>query len=351
MRNRKIVTWALTSFMATTTVQLMGQQGEGPILLPKKPAAKPAAATLLVMCDLACNWKLDGETKGHIDAGGAAKARVEFGQHVVVAATDDGADQTQQFSEIKVSGQTVVTIELKPVRAARLHAQQIAQEEAARMQDLRDHAGERLKEGQTLYDLKRYEEARPLLQKACDGGNMAGCARLGHLFDYGQGVTQDSLRAISLYEKACDAGEMSGCGELSGFYNNGAGVAQDYSRARMLAKKACDGGDMPGCVRLGYLYDSGQGGTQDYLQERSLYQKACDHGNMWGCSSLGYLYVSGHGVVQDYAQGRALVEKGCEGGSAIKTIPKLACIIKKPATASIWRDALTLAISTTAAME
>ena len=93
MRNGKIAGWALTAFMATATVQLMAQQNEGPILLPKKPAAKPAAATLLVMCDLACNWKLDGEPKGHINAGGAARARVEFGQHVVVAATDDGADQ------------------------------------------------------------------------------------------------------------------------------------------------------------------------------------------------------------------------------------------------------------------
>lgn len=72
MRNRKIATWALTAFMATTTVQLMAQQDEGPILRPKKPAAKPTVATLLFMCDLACNWKLDGETKGHIDAGGGS---------------------------------------------------------------------------------------------------------------------------------------------------------------------------------------------------------------------------------------------------------------------------------------
>jgi hypothetical protein len=90
--------------------------------------AKPAeGAMLLVMCDLACDWKLDGAAKGHIDAGGSAKAKVELGQHLVAVTTEDGADQVQQLSEVKAEGQTVVSIELKPVRDARLKAEQEAQ--------------------------------------------------------------------------------------------------------------------------------------------------------------------------------------------------------------------------------
>ena len=253
-------------------------QDEGPILKPK-PKPKPvAAATLLVMCDLACNWKLDGESRGRIDAGGSAKARVEIGQHVVVAITEDALDKVENKIEFKNAGPIVAHIALQPVRAARLQTQKTAQEEAARVQDLRDHAGERLKAGQALYDLRRYEEARPLLQGACDGGNMTGCYFLGHLYDYGQGVKHDPAQAIPLYQKACDAGEMSGCSELSGYYTNGAGVAQDFAQARALVSKACDGGNMDGCVRLGYLYDSGHGVPKDYAQARSLFQKACDGG-------------------------------------------------------------------------
>ena len=185
MKVRRWTVCMLAGVLLQFATMASAQQDEGPILKPKpKPVT---AATLLVMCDLACNWKLDGEAKGHIDARGAAKARVEFGQHIVVAATEDGADQAQQSSEIKASGQAVIAIELKPVRAARLHAQQTAQEEAARVQDLHDHAGERSNEGQALYDLKRYEEARPLFQKACDGGNMSGCGNLGNLYYFGQG--------------------------------------------------------------------------------------------------------------------------------------------------------------------
>ncbi len=83
------------------------------------------------MCDLACNWKLDGVAKGRIEAGGSAKAKVEPGQHVVAAATEDGADQVQQLSEVKSGEQTVVSIELIPVRNARLKTEQQARDKVA----------------------------------------------------------------------------------------------------------------------------------------------------------------------------------------------------------------------------
>jgi hypothetical protein len=130
MRERAIAGWALAAFMAASAAQSTAQQDEGPILRPKKPA--PAA--LLVMCDLACNWKLDGEAKGRIEAGGSAKAKVELGQHVVVAVTEDGLDQAQQIAKVEEKRQIVVAIELKPVREARLKTEQDAQDKAAREQ-------------------------------------------------------------------------------------------------------------------------------------------------------------------------------------------------------------------------
>jgi hypothetical protein len=112
----------LAATMALTAAQIRAQQDEGPILRPKpKPAA---TATLLVMCDLACNWKLDGEAKGRIEAGGSAKAKVELGQHVVSAATEDGLDQVEKELDIEAAKQTLVRMELAPVREARLKAEQ-----------------------------------------------------------------------------------------------------------------------------------------------------------------------------------------------------------------------------------
>ena len=140
MRGKTIACSVLAVILAVPAAQLIAQQGEGPILRPKKPAP----ATLLVMCDLACNWKLDGEAQGSIEAGGSAKANVQFGQHLVVAVTVDGLDQAHQIMKVQEKGQTVVTIELKPVREARLQAEQEAQKQAAREQQEKERAAQEL---------------------------------------------------------------------------------------------------------------------------------------------------------------------------------------------------------------
>lgn len=137
MRGGTIACWALAVVMAALAAQLIAQQDEGPILRPKKPAP-----TQLVMCDLACNWKLDGEAKGSIEAGGSAKANVQFGQHIVVAVAEDGLDQAQQIIKVQEKGQTVVTFELKPVRQAGVKTEQEAQEQAAHEQQERERAAQ-----------------------------------------------------------------------------------------------------------------------------------------------------------------------------------------------------------------
>jgi TolA-binding protein len=72
-------------------------------------------------------------------------------------------------------------------------------------------ASEQYKKGVALYDQNRYEEARPLLQKACDGGEMDGCFKLGHIYNSGAGVPRDFALGCSLWRKACDGGFSAGC--------------------------------------------------------------------------------------------------------------------------------------------
>jgi Protein of unknown function (DUF1566) len=94
--------------------------------VPKTPAqASPSsrvsvAATLLVTCDVACNWKLDGEAKGEIEADGASKSRTELGQHTITAIAKDSPDRLVRDIDLKTNGQTVIHMELVPVRDARL---------------------------------------------------------------------------------------------------------------------------------------------------------------------------------------------------------------------------------------
>jgi serine/threonine-protein kinase len=97
-----------------------------------KPAANPAGVALTVTCDLACDWKLDGEAKGRIDASGTARVKVETGRHALVAVTQDGLDRTETSCSVSGDGKAVAHLRLQSVRDARLKAEQVASDKAAR---------------------------------------------------------------------------------------------------------------------------------------------------------------------------------------------------------------------------
>jgi len=243
------------------------------------PEHEQQPASLLVICDLACNWKLDGKEQGRIEAGGSAKAKVVLGQHIVQAVTEDGADRVKQFSEVKASGQTVASIELQPVRDARLKAEQAAQEQAAREQVARkiqppldpnvaseiqaevqqadaaerdmaenEQAEKWTSNGDALSHKDRYAEALPYYQKACDDGKAVACNRLGLIYGGRHtGVAHDEARAAALFKKACDGGEALGCNNLATDYQYGIGVPKDAAKARELLQKSCRMGSQQGC--------------------------------------------------------------------------------------------------------
>jgi hypothetical protein len=127
---------ALAVLLSPATVVPAQQNGDVTVIIKSKsnPANPP---TLLVMCDLACTWKLDGEEKGHIEAGKGVKISVESGQHMVEAATEDGVDAIKKPTKVNPTGQTMVNIELWPIRYARLADEQQAREAAAQTQDAR----------------------------------------------------------------------------------------------------------------------------------------------------------------------------------------------------------------------
>jgi tetratricopeptide (TPR) repeat protein len=141
-------------------------------------------------------------------------------------------------------------------------------------------------QGETLSNSKRYEEALPLLKRACDGGNASGCNNLGFLYDFGRGVKQDYGKAFTFYTKACDGGDAFGCANLGFSYENGTGVAQDYGKSFTLYTKACKLENPDGCSLLGNLYRTGNGVAVNPELARQYLKKGCDMGNSWGCDRL-----------------------------------------------------------------
>jgi hypothetical protein len=263
---------------------------------PELPRASEGIFTLVVSCDLACSWKVDGEDKGMIQPGDAARAQVASGDHLLVATSTDGRARASQNVTGTAGTSKLVTFSLKPIAESRSGA----------LKTIADR-------GLTAYNQKNYPQAQADFQSACTQGDLPSCRYLAYMYEHPVGVPQDYLKAVSLYRSACDAGDLVSCNNLADIYQFGKGITQDYQKAFALFQRACGGGEFHGCDGLAYLYLNGQGVTKDLPKSAELYKRACDGGELQGCSNLAAMYLSAEGVPQDDGKALTLFNTACDG--------------------------------------
>lgn len=267
----------VTLLFTCAATLLAAQQDAGPVYLPHnrtntaRQTARPAGATLRVSCDMTCRWSLDGVARGTIASDGSATATVSRGQHLLIAATLDRLDSVKKEIDVTTTGQIVTLFELRPVRAERLKENQSGQENAAqqaatqRRQEQAEavrrqqeelarqqreaasrqpsnapaSANDQYRQGRLLVGQNRYSEAWPYLERACNGGELAGCVSLGYIWEEGNLGVKDYAVARRLYQRACEGNEANGCLRLGLLYQNGYGVAPDRGAARRYFQRAC----------------------------------------------------------------------------------------------------------------
>jgi hypothetical protein len=120
------------------------------------------------------------------------------------------------------------------------------------------HVAEIEKQAIGLFNQKRYSDARPLFDQACNGtdengfkyagfdGDMKACNYLGYLYAQGLGGAHDTQKARDVYQRACDQGTLSSCASLGSLYQD----AGDDDSARKNFRKACIGGVAEACDLL-----------------------------------------------------------------------------------------------------
>ena len=89
--------------------------------------------------------------------------------------------------------------------------------------------------------------------------------RLGMIYDFGQGVPQDSKTAVKWYTLAAEQGVASAQYMLASSYKNGEGIYQDYKTAVKWYTLAAEQGDAGAQYNLGLMYAKGQGVLQNYI--------------------------------------------------------------------------------------
>ncbi len=147
---------------------------------------------------------------------------------------------------------------------------------------------------------------------------LANCeARLGYMYDEGQGVRQDYNKAKEWYEKAADLGSEWAMNNLGAMYHDGKGVRQDYSKARELYERSAAQGFARAQRNLGVMYEHGQSVRQDYSKAKEWYEKAATGllGDEQAQCDLGVMYALGLGVKQNDKTAREWFGKACDNGS------------------------------------
>lgn len=142
-------------------------------------------------------------------------------------------------------------------------------------------------------------------QRACKLGNVAGCARFGHMKVVGSydTIKDDSFTrddGLSALGKACDGGETAACREL--------GDALDPAQAAPVLEKLCKGGDKGSCDKLVTAV-----AANDPKAAVELAAKQCEAGNDAQCGDVGAGLLIGSG--DEPARGVSLLMKACDRGA------------------------------------
>ncbi len=172
--------------------------------------------------------------------------------------------------------------------------------------------GVMFEKGQGVYrdDVKAAE----LYARGCEGDDTLGCTYLGFMYQGGRGVLRSPVKAFELFGRGCEDSYAVGCTHLGLLYEAGEGVAMDHRRAGRFYAQGCAGHHAPGCRRLGLLYERGLGVTTDAMQAAELYRLACEGQDAPACTFLGLLYSQGEGVQKNRAVAAQLYRQGCDDG-------------------------------------
>ena len=124
-------------------------------------------------------------------------------------------------------------------------------------------------------------------------------------------------------ERYAANGHLKACAQLGEQLARGDGVPQDTARALPLLERAARGGIGSAAFRLGMIYDEGQGVPPDRRRALDYFRAAAAAGEAEGFFNVGAAYVGAHGVKRDYTEGFAwllLAAQRGAGGDTVQTV-------------------------------
>lgn len=140
------------------------------------------------------------------------------------------------------------------------------------------------------------------LKKAAEQGHSGAQYFLGIMYGAGRGVPRDTNISAFWNRKAAEQGYARAQDTEGWKYYEGENVPQDYSLAASWFRKAAEQGDSFSQRALGDMYANGEGVSQDYNLAVSWYHKAAEQGNTRAQLKMGWIYGFGKGMPKDIVQ-------------------------------------------------
>jgi hypothetical protein len=91
----------------------------------------------------------------------------------------------------------------------------------------------------------------------------------------GDGVQKNQKRAVLFLERACDGGDLDGCAGAADAYNRGLGVERDVDKALAIGIKGCGQGKRGGFGQCMVVADSFKN-RGDWANAAKFYRRECD---------------------------------------------------------------------------
>lgn len=104
------------------------------------------------------------------------------------------------------------------------------------------------------------------LVKDANKGDVSSQLKLGELYEEGNGVKQDYLKAFEYYLEASKQGSNEATNYIGLFYQSGLGVEQNFKKAFEYFKMASDNGYKYANNNLGFLYLNGLGTERNFKE-------------------------------------------------------------------------------------
>lgn len=208
-------------------------------------------------------------------------------------------------------------------------------------------------------------EALRLIELAADAGDSAALYRRGMLFEHGDGVVQNHVRARRDYEAAARAGNIDAMLALVHFAAFGVdGLSPDPAAAVRWCEQAADKGSPAALAHLARFHETGFGVPASSLRAAELFGRAGAAGNLMGAVGAARVAVRCAGRTAPDADGvrrllapvltaignpaheyavRLLAELACR--TSLEAMPALSRLddvdeglIEAPVTAVVWQS-------------